>query len=341
MPHNYKHNIKYKNHDKWIEKEVYTLIPRVTEVCNTLTCEFPAWQNDVNRIARNESLLLIKGTNFPALRGTLIHYDIQTFIDLQIGIETEPLDLSLTENQVLIQQKEQGTLDDLYDEVAKGFDMFTKWWDMYNPIPLVSEQEIVHIKYDKVGNVDPTRSLKGTVDFVGEIHLDELSKTAYQELKKQDPNKKRKRKRNEEEYELISEKFTAMIDWKSGKDEWKAHGLQLTGYDYLLNDSGWWTEAERTGLIKYPPFIRSLYGFEAKYGMCVKTGGRKPLTTMYDIGEHKEFFRAWDLFNNAKNSTWSSTQRKATGLKRICMFCEYRNYGCPLFSFSTKGEIQL
>jgi len=332
MPHNYKHTIKYRNDNEWIDKDIYTLIPRTTEVCNTLTCMFPAWQNDVNRVKRGEEPLEISGGNYAALRGTLTHYDIQLFIDDQIDVVTEPLELSVNDNHLLILQKEQGILEDLYDEVARGVDTFIKWWDMYNPVPIVSEQEIVHIKRDEKGNVDPTRSLKGTVDFVGEIHLDEVSDNAYKELKAG---------ARKEEYELTHDKFTAMIDWKSGKDAWKAHALQLTGYDYLLNDSGWWAEAERTGLIKYPPLMRSIYGFESRYGMCVKTGGKRPLTTLYDVGEHKEFFRAWDLFNNAEATTYSETQGRATGLKRICMFCEYRNYGCPLFSFALKGELQL
>ncbi len=332
MPYKYKHTIKFRNHNEYIPKEIYTLIPRVSEVINTLTCEYPAWQNDVNRIKRGEEPLNIHGGNYASLRGTLTHYDIQLFVDADIGIETEPLELSPIDNNLLIKQKEQGTLEDLYDEVAKGVEMWKKWNEMYNPIYLVSEQEVVHIKHDDKGNVDPTRSLKGTVDFVAEIHLDELSKVAYQEIinysKKHD-------------YEIISDVFTTMGDWKSGKDAWKVHALQLTGYDYLLNDSGWWAEAERTGLIKHPPFMRSLYGFENKYGMCIKTGGRKPLTTFYDVGEHQEFFRAWDAFNNAKATTWSDTQGKSTGLKNMCMFCEYRNFGCPLFDFSIEGEIKL
>ncbi len=332
MPHRVKHTIKYKNHNEWIPKEIYTLIPRVTEVCNTLTCMFPAWQNDVNRIKRGEEPLEIRGNNYAALRGTLTHYDIQLFVDDQIGVETEPLELLENENQLLIQQKEQGTIDDLYDEVARGVEVLIKWWDMYDPIPVVSEQEILHVKKDENGYIDVTKSLKGTVDFVGEIHLDRLSKTALTEVKAGHRTL---------DYEIIDDKFTAMIDWKSGKDAWKAHGLQLTAYDYLLNDSGWWAASEKSGLIKQPPFTRSIYGFESRFGMCVKTGGKKPLTTLYDVGEYKEFFRAWDLFNNAENTTYSQTQKRATGLKRICMFCEYRNYGCPLFSFSRKGELQL
>jgi len=332
MPYNHKHNIKYRNHNEWISKEVYTLIPRVSEIVGVLTCQFPAWQNDVNRIKRGEEPLEISGGNFAALRGTLTHYDIQTFIDDIIGVETEPLELSPIDNNLLIKQKDQGTLEDLYDEVAKGFDVFIKWWDMYNPVPIVSEQEIVYIKHDKQGNVDPTQSLKGTVDFVGEIHLDELSKVAYNEIKEYS---------KKHDYEIINDVFTSMIDWKSGKQAWKSHALQLTGYDLLLNDSGWWKEAERTGLIKHPSFTRSLYGFDARYGMCVKTGDKKPITTIYDVGEHKEFFRAWDCFNNAEATTWSDSQGKSIGLKTMCMFCEYRNYGCPLFDFSVKGEIQL
>jgi len=331
MPYNYKHIPKYTNRKGYIPKEVYVLIPRVSEVINTLSCEFPAWQNDVNRIKRGEKPLQISGGNFAALRGTLTHYDIQLLVDADIGIETDPLELNTIENKLLIQQKEQGTLDDLYDEVANGVEMWKKWNEMYNPIYLVSEQEIVHIKY-KNGLVDPTRSLKGTVDFVAEIHLDELSKVAYNEMKEYS---------RKENYEIVNDKFTTMGDWKSGKDAWKVHNLQLTAYDYLLNDSGWWKEAEKTGLIKHPPFMRSLFGFESKYAMCVKTGGRKPLTTYYDVEEHGEFFRAWDCFNNAKATTWSDSQRKATGLKRTCMFCEYRNYGCPLFSFEMKGDVKL
>lgn len=332
MPYNYKHIPKFTNRKDYIPKEIYVLIPRVSEVINTLSCEFPAWQNDVNRIKRGEKPLAIHGGNFAALRGTLTHYDIQTIVDAEIGIETEPLELSPIDNRLLIQQKEQGTLDDLYDDVARGVDIFIKWNEMYNPVYIVSEQEIVHIKYNKDGSVDPTRSLKGTVDFVAEIHLDELSKVAYNEIKEYS---------KKVDYEITHDKFTTMGDWKSGKDAWKVHQLQLTGYDYLLNDSGWWKEAERTGLIKHPPFMRELYGFESKFGMCIKTGARKPLTTYYDVEDHKEFFRAWDAFNNAKATTWSDKQGKATGLKTMCMFCEYRNYGCPLFAFEKQGELQL
>lgn len=332
MPYPYKHTIKHRKHKEWIAKEIYTLIPRVSEVISTLSCEFPAWQNDVNRIKRSEKPLEISGGNFASLRGTLTHYDIQIFVDDMIGVETEPLELSPIDNHLLIKQKEQGTLEELYDEVAKGVDMWKKWQEMYNPVYLVSEQEIVHIKYDKQGNVDPSQSLKGTVDFVAEIYLDELSKIAYNEVKAYS---------KKHDYEIIHDSFTTMGDWKSGKDAWKVHQLQLTAYDYLLNDSGWWIEAEKSGLITKPPFMRSLYGFESKFAMCVKTGGRKPLTTFYDVEDHKEFFRAWDCFNNAKATTWSDSQNKSTGLKRTCMFCEYRNYGCPLFDFSVKGEIQL
>jgi len=330
MPYDYKHIPKYTNSKGYIPTEIYVLIPRVSEIINTLSCEFPAWQNDVNRIKRGEPPLKISGGNFAALRGTLTHYDIQLFVDSMIGVETDPLDLSPTENKLLVQQKEQGTLDDLYDEVARGVEIWKKWQEMYNPVYLVSEQEVVHIKYNKDGSVDPTRSLKGTVDFVAEIHLDELSKVAYNEIKEYS---------KKVDYEIVHDKFTTMGDWKSGKDAWKVHQLQLTAYDYLLNDSGWWAEAERTGLIKHPPFIRSLYGFDSKYAMCVKTGGKKPLTTSYDVEDHKEFFRAWDAFNNAKATTWSDSQGKATGLKRTCMFCEYRNYGCPLFAFEAKGDV--
>lgn len=332
MPYEYKHIPKFTNRKDYIPKEIYVLIPRVSEVINTLTCEFPAWQNDVNRVKRGEKPLNLHGGNYAALRGTLTHYDIQLLIDAELDMETDPLELSITDNRILIQQKEQGTLEELYDEVAKGVDMWKKWWEMYNPVPIVSEQEVVHIKYNKDGSVDPTRSLKGTVDFVGEIYLDELNKTAYNEIKEYS---------KKQDYEIINDSFTAMIDWKSGKDAWKVHQLQLTGYDYLLNDSGWWVDAEKMGLITKPPFMRSLYGFESKFAMCVKTGGRKPLTTYYDVEDHKEFFRAWDCFNNAKNTTWSDKQGKATGLKRMCMFCEYRNYGCLLFTFELKGELQL
>jgi len=332
MPYKYKHTIKFRNHNEWIPKEIYTLIPRVSEVINTLTCEYPAWQNDVNRIKRGEEPLEIQGGNYAALRGTLTHYDIQLLIDAELDVDTDPLELSPVENNLLIKQKEQGTLEELYDDVARGVDMWKKWYEMWQPVPIVSEQEIVHIKYDEQGNVDPTQSLKGTVDFVGEIHLDEINKIAYREITEYS---------KKHDYEIINDKFTAMIDWKSGKDAWKVHQLQLTGYDYLLNDSGWWELAEKTGLIKHPPFMRGLYGFENKYGMCVKTGARKPLTTFYDVGEHAEFFRAWDAFNNAKATTWSDTQGKSTGMKTMCMFCEYRQHGCPLFDFSIKGEIQL
>ncbi len=331
MPYNHKHNIKYKKYDKWIAKEIWTLIPRVTEVCGVITCMFPAWQNDVNRTARGEEPLNIQGANYASLRGTLTHYPIQEFIDGILEVETEPLELSANDNKLLANLKKMDVLDDLYDEVASGVDTFIKWWEMYNPIPLVSEQEIVMISQDENGRVDPTKSLKGTMDFIAEIHIDELSKTAYQELKYYS---------KKEDFEILNDKFTTIIDWKSGKDAWKSHQLQLTAYDMLVND-GWWEEAERTGLITQPPLMRSLYGFEARYGMCVKTGGKRPLTTIYDVGEHKDFFLAWDLFNNPEATTYSQTQKKSTGLKRICMFCEYRNNGCPLFSWSKQGEIQL
>ncbi len=332
MPYNYKHIPKFTNKKGYIPKEIYVTIPRVSEVINTLSCMFPAWQNDVNRIKRGEEPLKLHGSNYAAVRGTLTHYDIQLFIDDIIGVESDPLDLSPTDNRILIQQEEQGTIDDLYDEVAKGFNTFIKWDEMYQPTYLVSEQEIVHIKYDEDGSVDPTKSLKGTVDFVAEFDMDLFNKVALKEIKEYS---------KQENFEILNDKFTSMGDWKSGKDAWKVHQLQLTAYDYLLNDSGWWEEAMRTGLITHPPFVRSLYGFESRYGMCIKTGGKRPLTTYYDVQDKLEFFRAWDQFNNAEPTAWSDKQRKATGLKTMCMFCEYRNHGCPLFSFEKQGVLQL
>jgi len=326
MPYSFNHIQKrYSNAKEWIPEEVWMTIPRVSEVVNALTCDWTSWDNDVNRIKRDEKPMNIDGSNYPALKGTIGHYYIEEFIRAIMGMETDPLELRPQEQRLLVQLKKNGQLDGLYDEAKRSFDNFEKWWEAYNPVPIFPEKEIVHIKYKTVRGmknvVDPTRSVKGTMDFIGEINLSDVSRNALIEMKKEKKTLK----------DFTQETFTAIIDWKTGTQALSGHQVQLTGYHYLLTDSGMWADAVKNKEITSPYLRMKEHGISSSYAMCIKFGGSKYLNTMYDV-DNKEFFRAWDRFNSPTPTAYSVNQRTDTKLKMLCLFCEHRVYNCPMYA---------
>ena len=325
MPYNHHYIKKYSNAEGWIEEDKWILIPRISEIVNAMGCDWTAYDNDVNRIKRGEPQLRLESANYPALRGTLAHYDIEEFIAEQMGIEIEPLELRPEENKLLLKIEKAGPLPDLYDDAQKAVDNFITFWDAYDPEPIFPEKEIVHISYDVNRNIDVEKSCKGTMDFIAGLDVDRMSRNALIELKK-------------DNRELVSDKFVSVIDWKTGEREQASHRIQLQGYYYILTQSGFWQQAIDEGDIIYPMLTMKEFGISSQYAMCVKLGAKKYLNTLYDVKEGMEFFRAWDRFNEPTASAYSAKTNKYNKLKMVCMFCEHRNCGCPLFSHSVTLE---
>ena len=323
MPYPFKHQVKqYSNARDFIMADVYTLIPRVSDVITTLTCDWTAWDNDVNRVKRGDKPLYPEGANRAALRGTIGHYEIEEFICDEMQIDIDPLSLSTTQQKLYTKIVKSGEKYDFEDEIARSVENFVKWWDAYAPTPIYPEKEIIHISYNADGTVDPTKSLKGTIDFVGMLDIDKMSRNALIETKQNG-------------LEITHDKSTCLIDWKTGATEQKSHAIQLVAYNWLLKNSGLLEKSRAAGEIDTPIYQMSEHGFDVDYAMCVKFGTKGHyLNTLYDVESETDFFRAWDRFNDPTPTTYSTKQRTGNKMKSMCMMCEHRNLNCPFFEFS-------
>ena len=316
MPFEYHYTVKkFTNDNTWIKLPLWELIPRVSDVIETLACEWKAYDNNVNRKKRGEDMLDTDMVTYSGLRGTIGHYDIEVFIAEDMGVEIEPLRLSVKDEKLLVKIRKAGLLDDMYSEVSNAFDSFMNWWDAYNPIPVFPEKEIVLIKYTKDGTVDPTRSLKGTIDFIAQFDVDEMSENAKKELRKGGRS-------------ITHDKFVSVVDWKTGANPQPSHPIQLAGYYYLVNESGYIKDVTKD----VPYFeLNGTGGIPFSATQCVLLGAKTYKNKVYDT-DATTFFRAWDKFNDPKAVPYKEKTGLSTGIGFVCVFCAHRNLNCPLFT---------
>jgi len=290
----------------WLSDDDYALIPRVSDVVSASQCEMSAWLNPINKQKRYKKRIPITHeNNLYALRGTLAHHRIENELRKMLDLPKKQLDLTYGEKKLY---EEMSADEELSYETNKhieiSMDNFYDFIGDKNVRPLVPEQSIVYIKYDKQGKVLIEESLKGTIDLIGEMET-------------------------ENGWE------TVLIDWKTSttfKDS--SYQLQLTGYAFLMEASGKWKELKEDGVMRYP---KSTWAFKnGKYdverALCVVLGdGEKGYQCRWYDTSNKEFFRFWKVFNNPKK-TLKSPMNGRWGVKMYCMFCPYKGTECPFYN---------
>lgn len=288
----------------WVSDEDYVLIPRVSDIVSTYICEYTAYANPINKQKRGLKAEPKYSSNIYAFRGTLVHHRIENEIRKELGLPTEELDLTFGEKRLYEHiLTDEALASDMIKHIDICMENYAGFRDEFNIIPISSEENVVCLKKREDGTIDIERSLKGTIDLVAEIET-------------------------ENGWE------TAIIDWKSSKQQRKSVKIQLTGYYYLLTECGVWERLTNEGRIRHPYSVSAFEGgkYDVPRAMCVCLGNAEKghIAKWYSV-EDTEFFRMWKIFNCPKASLQSYESVNNRGMKgMMCAMCSYRPE-CPMF----------
>lgn len=288
-------------HPHRISNEEYELIPRVTEVGDSINCEWKAYANPVNRDRRTGKTTKRRWTttNIYALRGTIVHWKVANFYREHYTNEARVTfsDELKGGDKAYWRHLEKNHPDDatrVMEFVEHCYDdNFVDFWKEYGKDIEPLAIELFMLSYHGVGHRD---NLKGTVDVLCEMGW-------------------------------MGQYGTTFIDWKSSTRMYD-HSKQLTAYYWLLHKSGTFKKLVAAGIIR-EPWLK-IDG--RPVGFVVALGGTKPIIKMFYL-DNPDFFRAFNVFNAAEATTLSHKSGRVGGFKQgvTCTMCPERDEGCPVF----------
>ena len=287
-------------HKIWLNEKEYRLIPRVSDLVSAYSCQMTAVLNPINSKKKDNKIK----SNMYALRGTIIHHRIEQDIRKSLGFKEEPLVLNPADQRLykyILKNKS------LTKELEKQIDIsllnFYSFMDKYGVTPISPEEKLVYIHKDKNGQIDVYKSLKGTIDLIGEVETENGTETV-------------------------------LIDWKTADSYKEEYQIQLTAYKWLFYNTGRYDEMKKDGLIKYPmskwTYLNGEYDIER--ALLVLLGDPNTFKANWvNVHDETEFFRAQKTFRRPKE-TFRSMKKygKHMSLKLHCMVCSYRDE-CPFY----------
>jgi len=282
-------------------------IKRTTEIAGAFECEMYAYlekkfQEEYKNGNGNKST---KGLNqklrfnVTALRGTIVHHNIEMFLRQIIGQHKDPLRLD-TSQQILLKKlmKNKERYKYFSEEVNKAYDNFIRFYDenKHRFKPIYLEKKITIIKRKKNGEIDEEKSVAGTIDCIA---------------KWKSPKGWR----------------TVIVDWKSSKRPLLSHSIQLSGYYWMLTHHQLYQEMARMGIFNEAPYY---FDNGKPQVICVLFGGRNYEIKKYNVDINK-WLKAWEIYNNPRNLAYNHAT-KEVGMKMMCLVCD-KIHQCPEFSF--------
>jgi len=280
------------------------LIPRTTEIAQTIVCEMSGYLHPIHerdRVGIENWKKIHKDkkirNNLKAIAGTIIHGKIENFLRQQIGLQTEQVVLSPEDRKLLsrlMNNKQRFSI--FINEIERVYNNFVSFWrDYKGKIKIIAiEKKLRHIVRKDDGTIDELNSFSGTIDLLT------LFKTPVG-------------------WKIL------IIDWKSSVSSLPNHYIQLCGYFHLLTSSEYFKKL--SAMLKNIPY----YFHSGKpYTMCVLLGGAKYQVKWYAI-KVEDFKRAQKKFRDPQPLTINHLTRNV-GMQKFCMVCSYV-YECEEFGF--------
>ena len=293
----------------YIDQQTYTIIPRMTEVISVLDCEMKGYLHPVNQNKKEWKEM----STYVALKGTLLHHRIENFCRQKIGLPPVDLELSSGDQKMYNEvMKLPHVLNWMNAENEKGWKNFIKFWEDFQPEVISPEETLVYFHIEN-GELVPKKSLKGTVDLLAVLDPDKMSDKAKKILP-------------------LVRKSTILIDWKSGSTAMELHKVQLTGYHWMMKNTGRWDELIDLNMIKHEYAHIRLNGKENPVAICLLLGGKEYKAKVYNLNNdmfdeaRKIFFQPRPLVLS-RLRFYNEFNRESYG----CVFCTYRDNGCAAF----------
>ena len=287
------------------------LIPRMTEIISVLECEARSALHPVNSKAHSWKSV----SNYVALAGTLGHLKVENFIRELIDFPTEEMNLSEADQKLYDEiQSNPKSKDWLQEYIDTAFNNYLEFHEDFQPTYLHPEITMIYL-HDENGAIEPKKSIKGTIDLICELDPEKMSKKALKIVP-------------------IEEKSTILLDWKTGMAKLSGHHYQLEGYRWLIRASGTLAKLISKGTVQRP--FAKVDGVEL--ALCVRLGGSFGyMADAYKMNSGK-FDEAREIFANP--SLLVKTQNEKYGDRYFregyhCVFCPYRDAGCPIFNVQT------
>ncbi len=277
------------------------LISRTTEISNSYECEMYAKLNQEikNKMRKNKEEKIIVRGNVAALRGTIVHHRIESFLSETIDKSKPSFSFDLSQQKLYKKIRANKERYQFFiNSINNSYDNFTRFYIDHKEkfIPLFLEKKIVIINRKEDGTIDEKRSVAGTIDCIA---------------KWKTPKGWR----------------TVIVDWKTSKQSLLSHFIQLSGYYWELTNHPFYKEMAKMGILeKYP------YWFEEgkPVALCGIFGGRNYELKKYKVDINK-WLKAWEIHNNPRSLSYNHGSREI-GVKGLCIVCDRVNY-CPEFSF--------
>jgi|GEM_PF-4863712 len=288
-------------HKVWLDDKTYELIPRVSDLVGVYVCQMTAVLNPIHSkkgVDRVQS-------NIYALKGTIVHHRIENEIRKDLGLRPVALELNEADKRLYKYiTKNKSMLREFEEYIELALLNFYSFMDDYGVKPIAPEETLVYI-HREGGKIDVFKSLKGTIDLIGEVETENGMETV-------------------------------LIDWKTSADYKEEYRIQLMGYDWLFYKTGKYEEMKRNGQIKYPMskwnYINGRY--DVHRALLVNLGGGSSYKAKWvDVEDKTDFFRCQEAFRKPVE-TFKGIKRsngRHIALKLHCLVCSYRVI-CPFFS---------
>jgi hypothetical protein len=320
----------------YVDKETYDLIPRTTEITGSIECENKAYMHPIHVKERGETNnpTWMGQSNSVALKGTIGHHRIEEWLRDQFDFE--PIKLEFTGGDKILYQRflnDSNKLNWLKAEVDRSLSNFKDWYEIFEPEPVFLEKTMVYIHKDKNGKVDPRKSVKGTVDFIGSfdpnVFNDKTIRGSKGEMSAGDLLK-------------LDEESIVIADWKTGVAKMPSYEAQIQAYHWTANKLNIWKDLP-TWAKKLP---RADMGSTILFGGKARKDGtinwERYMSVYEDISQYHLWLKAREIFfaprpiiTNHINE-YRSDWREGYG----CVFCTYRDNGCPIF-YHTETSYEL
>lgn len=284
------------------------VIPRMTEIVATTECEARAYLHPVNTGATSWHTM----SNAVALAGTIGHHRIENYIRKQMGLSKLELELDKPDlklfNDIMLNKEGKEWLEEY---LKTAFNNYLEWHHDFQPTYLVPEITMTFVKTNDDGDVLANECVKGTVDLICELDPAKMSDRAKKIVALEEPS-------------------TIMLDWKTGMAKLSSHHAQLDGYDWLLDVSGKRIEIEADTVTK--PWAKI---DDTPVALCVRLGGSFGYMADAYLLDKTKFKAARDLFMKPNYIAKTRNEKYGDRVFREgyhCVFCTYRDNGCPIFS---------
>ena len=287
----------------------------MTEIISLIECEARGALHPVNSKATSWKSV----SNYVALAGTLGHLKVENYIRQIMDLPQEEMRLNSSDRKlydaIMADAKQRDWLIEYMDTAFKNY---MEFHEDFQPKYLHPEITMVYV-HEEDGEIVPNRSVKGTVDLICELDPEKMSPKALRIMP-------------------IKEVSTVLLDWKTGMAKLTGHHYQLEGYRWLLRVSGTLSRLISEGTITKPFAKLNSEPYQAELALCVRLGGSFGyMADAYALDTGK-FQEAREMFANPRMIVRTQNEKYGDRYFREgyhCVFCPYRDAGCPIFHVKT------